>query len=81
MPFGEQAHFRCDKDTVLNGDPSEIQKNAVEVNEDVLTYLRVFPVVNVKWREDRAALVNFATRDLAQELTHFIRIFGLVQAE
>ena len=49
MPFGEQADFGSDEDAVLDGNPSEIQKNTVEVDEDVFPDFRMLPVIDMEW--------------------------------
>ena len=49
VPFGEQADFGSDEDAVLDGNPSEIQKNTVEVDEDVFPDFRMLPVIDVEW--------------------------------
>ena len=81
VSFCQQADFGRDEDIVFDGDSPEVEKNAVEVDEDVLPDCSVPPVVYVKRGKDRAAFIDQRSRDPAEQVAHLLRIGGLIQLQ
>ena len=48
MPLRKQTNFRSNQYTVLNGNSSQVQKCAIEINEYVFAYPDMLPIVDVQ---------------------------------